>query len=244
VLGSAGGPARARPLLGRSPFLIVNGDTLTDLDVRALVDAHRATGALVTMAVVPNTEPDKYGGVAADEEGRVAGFVPRGSTAPSWHFIGVQVAEAEAFATVPPGVPHESAGALYPALIAARPGSIRAFRTRAECLDIGTPADYLETSLLVARREGVAGSAPRHPAHSGGHLAGARADIAPDARIERSILWDDVAVGAGAMLHECIVTDGVRVPAETSWRGVTLRAADGELAPGERRIGDLAVSNL
>jgi hypothetical protein len=46
------------------------------------------------------------------------------------------------------------------------------------------------------------------------------------------------------MLHECIVTDGLRVPAETSWRGVTLRAADGELAPGERRIGDLAVSTL
>ena len=63
VLGSAGGPKRAIPLLAnpepRTPnpgtFLILNGDTLTDVDPRAVVDAHRQSGALVTMAVVPNT---------------------------------------------------------------------------------------------------------------------------------------------------------------------------------------------
>ena len=43
VLGSAGGPRRALPLLGTSPFLIVNGDTLTNVDVTKLVaDLHRA----------------------------------------------------------------------------------------------------------------------------------------------------------------------------------------------------------
>ena len=44
------------------------------------------------------------------------------------------------------------------------------------------------------------------------------------------------------MLRECVVTDGVRVPADTSWHGVTLRVADGELAPGERgsRISSIA----
>ena len=52
------------------------------------------------------------------------------------------------------------------------------------------------------------------------------ARIDASARVERSILWDDVVVEAGAMLKECIVTDGARVPAETSWHGVTLRRAD------------------
>ncbi len=45
-----------------APFLIVNGDTLTDVDVAALIADHRASGAMVTMAVIPNTQPDKYGG--------------------------------------------------------------------------------------------------------------------------------------------------------------------------------------
>jgi ADP-glucose pyrophosphorylase len=69
-------------------------------------------------------------------------------------------------------------------------------------------------------------------------------EVSPDAIIERSILWDDVVVEAGSMLKECVVADGVRVPADTSWHGVTLRVPTGELAPGERRIGDLAVASL
>jgi hypothetical protein len=40
------------------------------------------------------------------------------------------------------------------------------------------------------------------------------------------------------------VTDGVRVPSDTSWHGVTIRVADGDLAPGERRIDGLAVASL
>jgi hypothetical protein len=46
------------------------------------------------------------------------------------------------------------------------------------------------------------------------------------------------------MLRECVVTDGVRVPADTSWHGVTIRNATGELAPNERRIEELAIASL
>jgi ADP-glucose pyrophosphorylase len=43
-----------------------------------------------------------------------------------------------------------------------------------------------------------------------------------------SILWDDVEVGAGAQLDECIVTDGVRVPAGASHRReILVRGEDG-----------------
>jgi NDP-sugar pyrophosphorylase family protein len=231
VLGSAGGPKRAVPLIGRSPFLIVNGDTLTDVSLKEVIDDHARSGALVTMAVVPNNEPDKYGGIVVDEGGSVSGFVRRGSSQPSFHFIGVQVAAADAFASVPVNTPYESVGTLYPALIAGTPGAIRAFRTPAEFLDIGTPADYLSTALRIADREGRAN-------------VGLRAQIAADARVERSVLWDDVIVENGAFLKACIVTDGARVPADTSWHGVTLRVAAGELAPGERRIGDLAIASL
>src|SRR5688572_698012 len=73
VLGSAGGPKRAVPLLG-STFLIVNGDTLTDVNVEGLVADHRKSGALVTMAVVRQTEPDKYSGLDVDHQGAVLGF--------------------------------------------------------------------------------------------------------------------------------------------------------------------------
>ena len=57
----------------------MNGDTLTDVNIGALFDAHRSLWRVVTMAVIPNTETEKYSGVAADAEGRFTGFVPRGS---------------------------------------------------------------------------------------------------------------------------------------------------------------------
>jgi NDP-sugar pyrophosphorylase family protein len=237
VLGSAGGPGRAIPLLQKpearsqepGTFLIVNGDTLTDVDLGAVIDDHRRSGALVTMAVVPNTEPEKYSGVGVGADGAFTGWVPRGSREPSYHFIGVQAAEPAAFASVPVDTPSE-VRTLYPALIAARPGAVRAFRTQAGFMDIGTPSDYLDTALKLSAREGI------DPA--------AGAEISHTARVERGVLWDDVVVEDGAMLRECVVTDGVCVPADTSWHGVTIRNASGELAPGERRIEGLAIASL
>jgi mannose-1-phosphate guanylyltransferase len=233
VLGSAGGPRRALPLLSTrgESFLIVNGDTLTDVSIAALVDDHRSSGALVTMAVIPNTEPEKYSGVAADADGRFTRFVPRGSSERSFHFVGVQVAEPRAFASIPPDTPHE-VRTLYPALCEAQAGAVRLFRTNAQFLDIGTPADYLSTALAIADRDGALG------------VSGARSQIAPDARIERSVLWDDVVIGQGALVKECVVADRVVVPSDTSWHGVTLRVPAGELAPGERVIEGLAVCPL
>ena len=244
VLGSAGGPRRALPLLrevdSATPFLIVNGDTLTDVNVNDLVGAHRASGALVTMAVIPNSQSDKYGGIAADGDGNLVDFIPRGSAVPSFHFVGVQVADPEAFAALSPATPHE-VRALYPALNAAKPGSVRIFVTAADFLDIGTPTDYLSTALAIQERERLrpAGTPEAVP-----FAAGARARIAADARIERSVLWDDVVVQEGAMLKECVVTDGVVVPADTAWHGVTLRVPGGELATGERVIEGMAVCPL
>jgi NDP-sugar pyrophosphorylase family protein len=256
VLGSAGGPKRALPLMSpvvsgfsrtegsssvvsafrrtadeHGAFLIVNGDTLTNVDLKALLVAHQSSGALVTMAVIPNTEPDKYGGITATPDGHLTGFVPRGSKEPSFHFIGVQVATPDAFADAPANAPSE-VRSLYPALAHARPGAVRIFKSTAEFLDIGTPADYLQTALLIAQRE------PARP------IAGARAVIEADTRIERSVLWDDVVVEKGAMLRECVVADGVTVPADTSWHGVSLRVATGDLAPGEKIIDGLAVCAL
>ena len=232
LLGSAGGPRHALPLLAASTFLVANGDTLTDVDIAALVAAHRRSGALVTMAVTENNEPQKYGGVVVARDSAVSGFATRGSPQTSFHFLGLQVAEAAAFAALDAGTPCASVGAVYPALIGARPGSVRAHVCAAEFLDIGTPDDYLRTSLLLARREG------------GTPQRGARTLVDPTALIDESILWDDVEVGAGSMLRGCVVADGARVPGDTSWNGVTLRPAIGDLAPGERRIGELAVASL
>src|SRR5205085_1122601 len=208
VLGSAGGPRHALPLLGTPPFLIVNGDTLTNVDVSALLSEHRRSGALVTLAAIPNTDPMKYSGLAVDAVGIFRGVVPRGSSERSYHFIGVQVAEADAFATLPDNRPFESIRQLYPSLIASRPGSVRTFVTQADFSDIGTPGDYLNTCLRFAPRA------------------------------DECVVWEDVEVHPDARLRRCILTDGVRVPAGSSWENMTIRVAHGELLSTERLVGE------
>ena len=233
VLGSAGGPRHALPLLldGRSPsrrsgaaaeadrtFLIVNGDTLTDVDLPRMIEHHRRSGALVTMALIPNPRPDKYGGVLLDGDGAVTGFTRRGNMQPSFHFVGPQVAEADPFLPLDDGVPAESVVGIYPALIANRPGSVRGFVSDAAFQDIGTPADLLQTSLDLAAADGR----PDRPRW------GRNPRVAATARVTRSVLWDDVTVGAGASLTECVVADGVHIPENAVFnRCAIIAGADG-----------------
>lgn len=226
VLGSAGGPRLAAPIVGADPFLIVNGDTLTDLDLGALADTHRRSGALVTLALVPNDAPGRYGGVRLGPDHQVIGFAKRGAEAVgTYHFVGVQVASAAAFQPVARGEFANSVGGVYDRLIAERPGSVAGHVTRAGFWDIGSVNDYWQTSLAFAAAAG-------EPAAPGrGHDVA----IAPGASVHRSILWDHVAVGPDAMLDECIVTDNVVVPPGARFaRSILVAGPDGvEATPFE-----------
>jgi NDP-sugar pyrophosphorylase family protein len=204
VLGSAGGPRHALPLLLDAPgatdtCVLVNGDTLTTVDLAAMIEQHRRTGADVTMALIPNPRPDKYGSVLLDDRRAVTGFTKRGHD--GFHFIGPQVIEARVFLPLADGVPAETVLGLYPQLIAARPGSVMGFVSDAAFQDIGTPADLLQTSLDLAERDGRPGQ-PRW---------GRRVRLAPTATVSRSELWDDVTIGERAVLEECVVADGVTI---------------------------------
>ncbi|MGE0591589.1 MAG: sugar phosphate nucleotidyltransferase [Vicinamibacterales bacterium] len=224
VLGSAGGPRRALALLDGPRALLVNGDTLTDCPYADLEAEHARTGALVTVALVPNREPAKYGGVRLDTTGAFIGFVPAGSDTPSHHFIGVQLVESAAFATLDDGVP-ASVHDLYRVLAFREPGAVRGLVVDASFLDIGTPLDYWTTHWALAT------------ARDGAPEPGAPGSVG------RAILWDDVHLDAGAQVRDCIVTDGVRVPAGT-WTDAILRQGVGPRLDGEEAREGLYVSRL
>ena len=238
VLGSAGGPRRALPLLD-DRFFIVNADTLCAVDFGALLDRHLSSGAAVTLAVTAHPAPDRYGGVVADARGRVTGFARAGAAAAPdapWHFVGVQVVEAAVFRDLPDGAPAATVGELYDTLLADG-RAMAVHEVGGPFHDIGTPADYVATVRAVAAAEG------RSP-----FSAGARSEVHPTARVERSILWDDVAVGAGCVVTGCVLADGVRVPAGAVLDGQAVAPAgtghDGAPPALETRLGDLRMAPL
>jgi NDP-sugar pyrophosphorylase family protein len=157
--------------------------------------------------------------VRLDQEQRVVGFSPRGpSSAGTCHYIGVQIVDGAVFDAVASGEVASSIGGVYDAVNSAQPGSVRGFVCDASFWDVGTLSDYWRTSDAFAAKAGAAAAG-----------AGRGARIAPSARVSHSILWDDVEVGADAVIEECILTDGVQVPAGSSYRrAVLLRRAESD----------------
>lgn len=231
VLGSAGGPRRALSLLDAERFFIVNGDTVTDVDVGAVRSAHERSGAIVTMAVVPG-DTARYGGVIVHGDGHVIAFSRGSSRSPllapttpdapggpvPYHFIGVQAVDARAFAEVPDGERSETVGWLYPRLIARAVGSVRAYVSDAEFLDIGTPADYFATVVTIAARERRALD------------TGIGATIHPSAHVNQSILWDRVSVHAGASVVNCVLADDVVIPEGARFERQAIALVNGRLS--------------
>lgn len=219
LLGSAGGPRLALPILGVDAFWLINGDTIAEVNLAALADEHARNGARVTLAVVPHPDPQAYGGVRVDDQGRVCAFTRRGAQAAgTWHFTGVQLVAADVFAPVPTNQPSSTIGGIYDVAIHRTPGAVSAFKSDAAFHDIGTPIDYLAASRAFASS-----------AH-GGEWLGRDVHVHPTAALHETIVWNGVWIGEDARLDRCIVTDGVVVPAGAVYsRAILLAAEDGGL---------------
>ncbi len=77
LLGTAGGVRNVSGFLAPGdgePFLVLAGDALTDMDLTALLEAHKANGGVATLAVKKVTDVDQYGVIVVDGDGRVQGF--------------------------------------------------------------------------------------------------------------------------------------------------------------------------
>ncbi|TNC94015.1 MAG: nucleotidyl transferase [Stygiobacter sp.] len=70
--GTAGSLASVPGLT--EPFLVMNGDVLTSLDYRALVDQHLARGAVLTIALHNRVVKTDFGVVECDDDGLITGY--------------------------------------------------------------------------------------------------------------------------------------------------------------------------
>ena len=78
ILGTGGGVRKARSLLddgSGAPIVIVNGKILLDLDLRPVLDQHRATGAEATMVLRRDPRAERWGSLRLNDQGEVVGFL-------------------------------------------------------------------------------------------------------------------------------------------------------------------------
>lgn len=85
-LGNAGALVKMRAG-GRldGDFLLLNADSIFDVDFNRFVDYHRQKGGLVTLFTHPNSHPYDSGLIIADKDGRVERWLTKEDVRPQWY---------------------------------------------------------------------------------------------------------------------------------------------------------------
>jgi mannose-1-phosphate guanylyltransferase len=138
LLGSAGTLLANRDFVADDDmFLVINADNLTDFDLGALIDAHRADPTIATLSVFKAPRPSECG-IVEVADGRIVGFVekpaqPRSDLANA----GMYAFHPDVLAEIPEPLPRDIGFDLVPRLV----GRARALAL-GDCyfLDIGTSA--------------------------------------------------------------------------------------------------------
>ncbi len=122
ILDTGGGIKKAEALLRDGPFIVLNGDTITEAPLRALIARHEAGRAMATMLLRTAPDADRYGLIHIDDGGRVQSFlgrppIPPGSAWQPYMFAGLHVLDPRIFDLMPAGRPFGITRETYPLMV-------------------------------------------------------------------------------------------------------------------------------
>jgi mannose-1-phosphate guanylyltransferase len=235
ALGTAGGIKNAtRYIEDRGPIVAVNGDVLSGLDLRQLIEQHESTDAMATITLTSVEDPTDYGLVEVDHDMMVHRFIEKPAAdevTTSLVNAGIYVLEPEVLEMIPAGREVSIEREIFPELQAM--GRLRAYVSSSYWRDIGTPRSYLAASHDVlsgavgAPREGFDYCEVDNSISKGKNVkllppvsVAAGCEIESHATIGgRSALGRGCHIGEGAVVEGSILLDGAEVEAGAIVRG-------------------------
>ena len=233
LLGTAGGVRNVREYFGSDPFLVLAADALTDVDVRALAEAHRAHDGLATLAVKRVRDASEYGVVVTGSDGRVQGFQEKPDSAEALSDLAncmIYVLDPEVFDYFPDQLEVDFALDVFPALLASDvPFHVHV--TDAYWNDVGSLPEFLQGNLdalagAVAIEpagevvEGNADTDAGEPGINGRVLIGDGAEVDPAARIDGpAVIGPGARIGAGAMVKESVLLPDAEIAPQSLLAG-------------------------
>ena len=221
-LGTAGAIKNAQKMLDQTS-LIMNGDILTDIKLDELLKYHESKRADATIALHEVSDPSAYGLVLSGRDGTITRFLekPKESEITSkWINAGVYVFSKKAVDMIPAGINISVERQTFPLMIEKK-SRLMAFKSSQYWLDIGKIDKYVQANfdVLQGRFESLFGDEIADTGVKAGSLAkidpdavlsspviiGKKCSVAKGARIERSIIWDNVSVGEGARIINSVI---------------------------------------
>lgn len=224
--GTAGAVAHVAGQL-HGTTIVVNGDNLMRLDLAAMLRAHRAAGAAVTISTDAVADPTGRGVVVSDGRGQVLAFQEKpapGTARANTVNTGVYLLEPAALQAIPRGRFCNFEQEVFPALIGAGQ-SVCAFQSAHVWIDTGTPTGYLRALAAVLRGDASApdgalirsiwqadsvtidGAAELEPPVA----LGFGTMIAAGSRLSGSSIGSECHVLADAIVAESAVWDGCQI---------------------------------
>ncbi len=221
LLGTAGGVANARDHFGDETFLIISGDALTDIDLTALWEVHRAKGGIATLSLKRGDDPSQIGVVITGDDGRIQGFQEKPDPAEALSNLGncgIYVMEPEIFDYFPDRPFVDWALDVFPALLEQDVafygheiddywndiGNIKEFRQgNFDALTGEVAVEFDRACLNPAGLEGIEDP----PVY-----VGEGCEIGAGARLTGPVvLGDGCTVGEGAAIRDSVLWPGTQV---------------------------------
>jgi mannose-1-phosphate guanylyltransferase len=208
-LGTGGAIGNVASHVHADTVLIFNGDILFGVDLTALLECHRRTGAQVTLSLTRVADPRPFGVVPTDGEGRVSAFLEKDPDPVTDQInAGVYVFNRAVVDAIPTGRPVSVERETFPGLLAAG-AHVHSLVDTAYWRDLGRPADFVAGSADLVR--GVV-SSPALPGPVGEALVLADAEVDPSAQVVGgTTVGRGAKIGAGAVVDGSVLFDGAVV---------------------------------
>jgi mannose-1-phosphate guanylyltransferase/phosphomannomutase len=244
-LGTAGSVKNAEELL-RETFVVISGDSLTDIDISEVVRFHKEKGGIVTLALKRVDNPLDFGVVITAEDGRIERFLEK----PTWGQVfsdtintGIYVCEPEIFDYIPQGKMFDFSSDLFPLLMKKGHKLYGAIVDGYWC-DIGNLGSYMQAHIDIL--DGAVGcyvpgfrtkddvwmgdGATIDPSARIGHrvVIGANSKIKAGVELgDYAVIGDNCLLGYAAQVHRSVVWNDSFIGERATLRGtVVCRGAD------------------
>jgi len=230
-LGTGGCVKNAEKIIGHDePFLLLNGDILSNIDYAKLTIAHVKNDATATMTLHKVDDPSRYGVAEVTEKNRIKRFVEKpepGKASSNLINAGVYVLSPKIFDYIPNGRRVSIEREVFPVL--ARENKLFGYEYNGLWIDIGEPSDYLRGNRLlldVELKNGYTASSSKlevsveiiNPV-----VVGEQTSIGDKSRIGPHVsISDNVTVGRGVSIENSIIFSGVAISDFSSLKGAII----------------------
>lgn len=151
AFGTAGSVKLAEKLLDE-PFLVIQGDTVTNVNLANFVERHRESGAVASIGVKEVEDPSIYGVLVLRSDSSVKEFIekPIGKAPSKLISTGIYFLEPGVLDYIPEKKLYDFARNLFPALLA-RTASLFGFQLEGFWIDAGDKEGYLQANSWYLR---------------------------------------------------------------------------------------------